>query len=468
MNVIDLVRQKGIAPRRVSSHNGGEYHSSCPLCGDGGKGPASNRFHVWPAQKEGNGSWWCRQCGRGGDQIALVMAMDGLSYRAACAVLGVETAVVPATLPLKPRGGRRPSQRPTARMGEYHRPVDQWRRKAEKFAQWAHAQLMDQHPEQLQVLAQRGIDPGTAVRWGLGWNPGDQGKDLFRTRESWGLETLQKKNGDKKRLWLPRGLVIPYRRDGLLQRIRIRRPKVHLRNSADPRYYVLPGSSAEPWLIGAGRQAYTVVETELDGLLIDQAACAITGVLALGAAANMPDIYCHQHLVKSIVILNALDFDPAGGAAWSKWARAYPQAQRWPVPVGKDPGDACQQGVDIFKWILAGLPPAWHVQTSPFASKGLKGRQVQATARREGENDSQASEKQVITATVNELGDLLRRFPFRIINTANRLGIETPQRFSNDAVSKRVSKLIFQDPDCSAYLMHHSAERIDGSNFYTL
>lgn len=29
----------------------------------------------------------------------------------------------------------------------------------------------------------------------LGWNPGEAGKDLYRQRESWGLETVLKENG---------------------------------------------------------------------------------------------------------------------------------------------------------------------------------------------------------------------------------------------------------------------------------
>lgn len=113
----------------------------------------------------------------------------------------------------------------------------------------------------------------------------------------------------KKKLWIPRGLVIPYRRDGALQRIRIRRPSKLLTNDFDQRYFVLPGSSAMPMLIGKNRRAYVVVETELDGLLIDQEASDLAGVLALGSSSNMPDEYCHPHMAQALSILKALCLD---------------------------------------------------------------------------------------------------------------------------------------------------------------
>ena len=499
MNVIDLVRRKGIEPRRASSAKGGEWHSSCPICGDGGKGAASDRFHIWPAQNGGKGSWWCRVENKGGDRIALVMAMDGLSYKEACAALGVNMPEAPS-VPIKPRSPGRHRPSPDRPASTYQEPADKWREHAEKFAAWAHEQLVEHHPDQMRYLAGRGIDPSTVLRWGLGWNPGKDGKDLFRAREAWGLATVEK-DGKKKKLWIPRGLVIPYRRDGVLQRIRIRRPKEHLRSEKDPRYYMLPGSSGMPWLIGEKRRAYIVIETELDGLLVDQQACDLVGVLSLGAASNMPDDYCHQHLSEALVILNALDFDQAGGKAWPKWQAAYPQAERWPVPVGKDPGDACRAGVDIRAWVLAGLPPAWHVQISPFAAQGLKRTEAQAPAQSQSDPipnpdapppapqsvpapdpepapeeparppipdpEPQPAQPQGrgLAATVIELGDLLRRYPVRIINTEKRTAIEKPSQFRNDAAEKRISTLVFFDPDCRAHLLGHPEELVHGHNY---
>lgn len=468
MNVIELVRQKGIEPRRVSTNKGGEYHSSCPICGDGGKGADSDRFHVWPEQNDGEGSWWCRQCDRGGDGIALLMAMDGKSYQEACAALGKEVKG-PPPVPEKPRPARRGSQAKKQHgPGQYQIPQVVWRQHAEKLVSWAHKQLVDSHPEQMEKLGDRGLNSNTVLRWGLGWNPGKNNKPLFRSREAWGLDTVMKSDGKggkrKKKLWIPRGLVIPYRRDGVLQRVRIRRPAALLRTDLDKRYYVLPGSSAMPWLIGENRKAYVVVETELDGLLIDQEAGDLAGVLALGSASNMPDEYCHPHINNAVVVLNALDYDQAGGKASRKWRSAYPNSKRWPAPDGKDPGDAYKSGVDIYEWILAGLPPAWHVGLSPYIRKGMQvvpadQQQVEKTPEPLGSD---------LPENVRELGELLRRYPITIINTIERTGVQAPGDINNQDAVNLASDLVYGDTDCIEYLNQHPDDRIDGRNFFNV
>lgn len=84
-----------VAPARVvlaSRAKGGEYHSPCPLCG------GRDRFLVFPEQPGGalcrkhglNGTWSCpRHCGKGGDLISFLMAVDGLDFAEACAALGI-------------------------------------------------------------------------------------------------------------------------------------------------------------------------------------------------------------------------------------------------------------------------------------------------------------------------------------------------------------------------------------------
>ena len=78
MNVLELIKEKGIEPKKAASTKGGEYHSSCPGCG------GDDRFHVWPEQNSGEGSFWCRQCNKGGDAITFLMEFEGLDYPQAC------------------------------------------------------------------------------------------------------------------------------------------------------------------------------------------------------------------------------------------------------------------------------------------------------------------------------------------------------------------------------------------------
>ena len=72
MNVLELVGIAGISPKKVASTKGGEYHSACPACG------GNDRFHVWPEQHGGNGSYWCRRCSKSGDNIQFLIDFEGL------------------------------------------------------------------------------------------------------------------------------------------------------------------------------------------------------------------------------------------------------------------------------------------------------------------------------------------------------------------------------------------------------
>src|SRR4030042_5297384 len=42
INILDLLNNRGINPRRAAGTHGGEYPSACPACG------GNDRFHVWP------------------------------------------------------------------------------------------------------------------------------------------------------------------------------------------------------------------------------------------------------------------------------------------------------------------------------------------------------------------------------------------------------------------------------------
>jgi len=240
-------------------------------------------------------------------------------------------------------------------------PPEAWREKARKFVNWAFENLMalDPHEGIKGWLLKRGINEYVIKHFGLGWNPGQNGKDMFRPRESWGLPT-EMKDGRPKKLWIPRGLVIPLLSDDnpfQIHRIRIRR------ESGDPRYYVLPGSSMN-CLVEAppGVRAYTIIESELDAMMIHHMANqgeTIIGVVGLGNSSRKPDAVTAVKLRDAAVILNALDYDKAGADHGEWWTEHFPRTIRWPVPLGKDPGEAFEQGVNIREWVKGGLPKGW-------------------------------------------------------------------------------------------------------------
>jgi hypothetical protein len=342
MNLLDIASGSGRSYKKASSHQGGEYHGPCPKCG------GTDRFHIWPEQGE-HGSFWCRACGLGGDTIEYLMKIDGLTFPEACKQIGRQ--LQPETEYQAPRF-KKPSQDPeTFTPRETTGPADLWLQHATKLADWAHEQLLN-NPTQLAWLAERGINLDTVKETRLGWNPGEKGKDLYRSREAWGLESVYKEDGTtRKKLWLPIGLVIPCYQQGQLHRLRIRKPE------GEPRYYLVPGSGTAPMILGRSLKAFVIVESELDAIMVYAHSRDLAGVISQGNSTAKPDTGSAAILDKALAILIALDSDEAGIRAARWWQQQYPQAERHPVPVGKDPGDAYKAGVDIREWVKLGLPP---------------------------------------------------------------------------------------------------------------
>jgi hypothetical protein len=170
--------------------------------------------------------------------------------------------------------------------------------------------------------------------------------DIRAPRQAWGLPDNEKK------VWLPAGLVIPLLVDGAVHRLRIRRTE-----STGPRYVVVPGSSSAPMVLGYDKAAVVVVESELDVLLLEQAAGDLCAVAALGNAQAKPNVTTHELLQNTPLILVALDADDAGAkASWQFWSQSYgAKVKRWLSILGKDASEARQRGLNIRNWIIAGM-----------------------------------------------------------------------------------------------------------------
>lgn len=361
--IAQLVQQRGLKAVKVAGTHGGEYACPCPACG------GRDRFRFWPAQGEG-GTWYCRQCGKGGDCIQFLRDFEGLSYAEACRRLGVERAPLPTSIMPRREGARAwtPSEVPL--------PCPAWQEHAAKLLDYAHQRLLGDDV-QLMRLAMRGIDPAAVERYRLGWLPGENGKDGYhRDRGAWGLPPETNARGRKKSLWIPSGLVIPaLGEDGAVLRLRVRRDEAaRARFGADMKYVVVPGSSMRPLLLRPEARAFVVVEAELDAIACAAAAEAAgldVGAFAAGTSLGRPDTVAHAVLSRALCILVALDFDQpdaqgqrAGARGMPFWAQTYRTARRWPVPSGKDPGDAVREGWEIADWLRIGLPPVF-AQTAP-------------------------------------------------------------------------------------------------------
>lgn len=223
-------------------------------------------------------------------------------------------------------------------------PPEQWVDQVHTVLAWAHGNLFE-NKSAMEYLKQRGIGWQTASKFVLGWNPGEGGRDIYRDPKEWGLPKREKK------MWLPRGIVIPNFSNGRVSRLRFRRPKEH----GDPRYVVLSGSSRQCLAVENGTaRAAIVVESELDAMLLEQEVGDWCTIVGLGSAGARPDKRTHELLRSHEAIFVCLDYDTAGAAEYQWWKKHYRQAQRLVTPEGKDPGEA-QKTIDVRAWIHVAL-----------------------------------------------------------------------------------------------------------------
>jgi len=327
MNLLDLYGHGGHQARKATAS---EWCGPCPACG------GHDRFRIWPSQgKDGLGRYWCRSCERSGDAIQYLRDFQGLEFREACDRLGV---VVDG--PRLAHVNDKPSP-PKWQPQEAVSPPDLWQRQAKAFVRSCCGAMANGHGgPALNMLAHRGLNWAAVKRACLGVNP----KDRYISRASWGLKY---EAGKPDRFKIPAGLVLPWVVGQNVVVVQVR---------GNDGYKMLPGSKPRPFLLGDEGLALVVVESFLDGLLLHQEAGDLVGVVVMGSAQAKPRDDLMPVLERSKIMV-ALDSDEAGAkAAWTWWRENFPTtAGRWPVPEGKDPGEAFQAGVDIRAWVLAGL-----------------------------------------------------------------------------------------------------------------
>ncbi len=331
MSLFDLISQDGIVLKKMATTNGGEYAGPCPFCG------GNDRFRVWPEEDR----YWCRQCQKAGDSIQYLRDAKGMKYHEACLFLNIEPKIIATqTLESKTNSNWTPKK--------FVMPEQKWKSRTEGFL----SIRKNLNKNILQWLKNRGLSIQTIKNASLAWNP----EDVWLSRKSCGLlDEINKKTGNLKTVWLPKGLIIPAFLDRQLIRLRFRRPK---EDEYGKKYIIASGSSDKPMFWKSNTAIYAIVESELDGFLLHQEAGDLVNVIALGSAQARPDKETYHAISEAKTILLCLDYDEAGTKeSWGWWLEHFKQAVRWPCPVGKDPGEAFQKGLNIRAWIQAGLLP---------------------------------------------------------------------------------------------------------------
>lgn len=339
MTILELAVQSGLNPQWKASTAGGEYHSSCPACG------GKDRFYIQPHKpmNKCNGFYCCRQCGAHGDTIQFAREFLNYSFQeAAKAANAVISEKV--TLPMLKKHYA-PQSIPLTE------PPALWTMKATDYLEQAHKKLLLKH-DALAFLASRGIPIDVIQHYKFGWSL----KDEFFPRADWGLEEQYTANGKPRKLWIPKGLIIPVSKiSGQIIRLKVRR---HDWKDGDepPKYVAISGSMNGLSHIGSPKRTImVVVESELDAYAINHAAHDFVFTVAVGSNIKNPDNVTDR-LAKNVpMLLICHDNDEAGKKMLVKWRSLYPHAKGYPTPIGKDIGEAIQQGFNIREWLLQAL-----------------------------------------------------------------------------------------------------------------
>lgn len=322
--------------KRVAATNGGEWAGTCPFCG------GRDRFRVWASQN----TWWCRGCERKGDAIAFVMQYQNLDFKAAADYLKLE-------LPKLHNKSNRSTNSHAKKLDDVHTSEledgkafldPRWQSAADSFVTRSVLALYDGHGSAVrEYLEARGINLSLAASVDLGYNPVD-------THEMW---------GDTK-VWLPRGIVIPWQIDGVYWRIRIRRSPKDLKPD-DSKYINSAGGGNGLYLADPvePHNIVIVTEGEFDALLVHQAAINLRArgvrAVATGGTKNARLLRWVSLLSLARLVLIAFDRDAnqAGDLAAGWWQRALKTNVQRPNMPDHDITDAWKCGGDelINDWL---------------------------------------------------------------------------------------------------------------------
>lgn len=327
--------QIGLNPRRTSSTAGGEFHSACPNCG------GDDRFYIQPHKQMRNCIGWyrCRQCGISGDAIQFAREFLNLPFQEAADTVNAninEKGMLPLLKKLN-----------TPQMITLTNPPKQWIARATNLVEQAHKQLLLKE-DVLEYLSKRGLPIEIIQQYKLGWSTQDQ----FLSRTDWGLDEQLNDDGNPRKLWIPKGLVIPVSKPtGQIIRLKVRRV-----DDALPKYVAISGSMNGLSIIGdTKRTTMIVVESELDAYVINHVAHDFAFAVAVGSNSKNPDNVTDSHAKRASTLLICHDNDDAGYIMLTKWRSLYPHARGYSTPIGKDIGEAIQNEFNIREWLLQAI-----------------------------------------------------------------------------------------------------------------
>jgi len=357
---IDLLALVGrdVKLAKVASTAGGEWAGECPFCG------GRDRLRVQPER----GRWWCRQCSdRWRDAIGYVEKRHGVDFKAAVELLGGDHE-----LPPPPARPATPAIEPADQLD-----VERWRAAGEQLVAEAEAALWapQGEPARRYLRERRGLDDEGVRAFRMGYVAAERFDELA----TWGLPPdVNADTGKPRKVWLPRGVLIPCHVDGVLRYIKIRRPD----QAAGDGKKIVFVKGGHPALFNAdalaGADVVLLVEGEFDAILAHQAGRGRLAAGTLGnAQARLDAARWAPYLLHARRLLVCYDADAAGREHGAKVAGLSARAERVRVPVlrpgDKDITDYWRAGGDVSTWLEGVLGAA---ELEPMYAEAAKVRKL--------------------------------------------------------------------------------------------
>ncbi|MDI9559397.1 MAG: hypothetical protein QM300_13890 [Pseudomonadota bacterium] len=257
------------------------------------------------------------------------------------------------------------NSKPLAHPKEYAIPGDVWRSQANEFLRVSIENLLSgRHPEILHYLLEiRGFSKDTLDRHRIGYNPDDKSIE----RQDWGLPIVKDQDGREKKLWLPKGIVIPSFQDGVLQRIRIGSWGQGGDTKLKVKEYYIPGSSLAPVVIDAHKESTVVVLYDIDALILSQEVGDYVNIISLGHPRARPDKRALDMLAAAkgsvLFTLSGASEDVRSSLNW--WKLNVDGVKRWPYPEKDEEEAEFRAGKMLKAWIMSGLGVPMGIRGKP-------------------------------------------------------------------------------------------------------
>jgi hypothetical protein len=333
MVLLNLAQEKGLNPKFVANTADGEYHSPCPACG------GRDRFVIQPNKQMKNcmGSYFCRQCDIKGDSIQFCRDHLGYSFSDAMDRVGAQISENKPRIFIQKK-----SYLPA--VTALVKPSGDWTQSARALVDASHEKILFRK-DILDSLNKRGLSLNAIQQYRIGWiEHSDKVEGHL-----WGAE--------KEAVWLPAGILIPtIEQDQSIIRLKIRRNDWKP-NDERSKYVAVTGSMKGLNIIGDKKNpVMIVVESELDAYALHYAVGDFATIVAVGGGMKDIDSTTNYLAQKKTTLLICHDNDEVGNKMFNKWLTNYPHAKSYPTIIGKDIGEAVEQGLKVRDWIIDALP----------------------------------------------------------------------------------------------------------------